>query len=361
MQKHERFTTESKAAGLQVPQRYFRLFGRMLEMLHEDGILEWTDGAWQVRQLAPAPDPEISLPALLEQYPDCAAELKLTARCGQHLAAVIKGDCEPLDLLFPDGSAEDIERLYRDSPFSRFYNKLIADAIRDLVSRFPADRPMRVLEIGAGTGSTTASVLPELPSQRTEYVFTDVTPLFVSKARQKFSNFPFVKYRSLDIEKDPLTQGCDAHAYDIVIAANVLHATADLRRTLDNVRTLLASEGVLLLLEGTRPLRFGDLIVGLTDGWWKFKDTGLRPSHALMAKREMAVRSWPTVDSPMWSISPEGERDGVLAQSVADPLLRARASHATRTDAADAGSSLPIAAVSERVCARYCSRHPGIA
>jgi NADPH:quinone reductase-like Zn-dependent oxidoreductase/SAM-dependent methyltransferase/acyl carrier protein len=311
MQKQERFTTESKAAGLQVPARHFRLFGRMLEMLHEDGILERMDGKWQVHHLPLPPDPEISLPGLLEQYPDCAAELKLTARCGQHLSAVIKGDCEPLDLLFPDGSAEDIEKLYRDSPFSRFYNKLVADAIRGLVSRFPADRPIRILEIGAGTGSATASVLPELPAHATEYVFTDVTPLFVSKARQKFSGFPFVKYRSLDVEKDPLTQGCDAHAYDIVIAANVLHATADLRRALDNVRTLVASEGVLLLLEGTRPLRFGDLIVGLTDGWWKFEDTELRPSHALMANGK-----WRTLlaDSGFTDvvISPEGEGDGVL-------------------------------------------------
>jgi len=115
-----------------------------------------------------------------------------------------------------------------------------------------------------------------------------VTPLFVSKARKKFGAFPFVSYRSLDIERDPLAQGFEAHAYDIVIAANVLHATADLRRTLGSVRTLLASEGVLFLLEGTRPLRFGDLIVGLTDGWWKFEDTGVRPSHALVANGIMA-------------------------------------------------------------------------
>jgi acyl transferase domain-containing protein/NADPH:quinone reductase-like Zn-dependent oxidoreductase/SAM-dependent methyltransferase/acyl carrier protein len=312
LQKQERFTTESKAASLRVPQRHLRLFGRMLEMLHEDGILEQADGEWQVRRLAPPHEPEIALSVLLEHYPDCAAELRLTTRCGHHLAAVIKGDCEPLDLLFPNGSAEDIERLYQHSPFSRFYNKLIGDAIRGLVSRFPVDRPIRILEIGGGTGSTTASVLPELPAHGTEYVFTDVTPLFVSKARQKFSGFPFVKYRSLDIEKDPLTQGYDAHAYDIVIAANVLHATADLRRTLDNVRTLMASEGVLLLLEGTRPLRLGDLIVGLTDGWWRFEDTALRPSHALITSGK-----WRTLlaDSGFTDvvIAPEGEGDGVLA------------------------------------------------
>jgi len=170
MQKQERFSTESKAANLQVPKRYFRLFVRMLEMLHEDGILRRIDGEWQVHHLPPQQDPEISVSGLLERYPDCAAELKLTARCGEHLSAVIKGDCEPLDLLFPDGSSEDIEKLYMDSPFARFYNKLLADAIRGLLSRVPQGRPIRILEIGGGTGSSTASVLPELAVQGTEYV-----------------------------------------------------------------------------------------------------------------------------------------------------------------------------------------------
>jgi NADPH:quinone reductase-like Zn-dependent oxidoreductase/SAM-dependent methyltransferase/acyl carrier protein len=312
LQKHERFSTESKATELRVPEKYFRLLGRMLEMLQEDGILQRVDGVWEVCQLPPAREPEMSPDQLLEQFPDCSAELKMTARCGQHLAEAMKGDCDPLGLLFPDGSVEDIERLYRDSPFSRFYNGLIEDAVQALVSRLPSDRPFRVLEIGAGTGSTTASVLPKLPAQRTEYVFTDVTPLFTSKAREKFSSFPFVKYRLLDIEKDPLAQGFEAHSYHIVIAANVLHATPDLRQTLKNIQALLASEGMLLLLEGTRPLRFGDLIVGLTEGWWKFKDTELRPSHALISDRKWQAL---LADSGFTDvvISPEGEQDGVLA------------------------------------------------
>src|SRR5262249_25769723 len=39
---------------------------------------------------------------------------------------------------------------------------------------------------------------------------------------------------------------------------------------------------LLLLLEGTAPVRFVDLIFGLTDGWWRFTDHDLRPSHPLI-------------------------------------------------------------------------------
>lgn len=285
IQKYERFTAQGKAAELNIPEKYSRLFGRMLEMLEEDGILERRNEAWEVCECPPA-DSGCSTGQLLRRYPDCSAELNMTIRCGEHLAAVIRGECEPLGLLFPDGSTQDVEKLYRDSPFSRFCNGLVGNAVRALVARWPADRPLRVLEIGGGTGSTTASVLPELPANRTEYLFTDASPLFFSKAREKFADYPLIEYRLLDIEKSPVAQGFEAHSYDLVIAANVLHATEDLRTTLTNAQALLASEGVLLLLEGTRPIRFGDLIVGLTEGWWRFRDTELRPAHALISSRK---------------------------------------------------------------------------
>ena len=311
IQEHERFTTESKVNELHVLARYTQLMGRMLEMLEEDGILMRANGQWKVQRL-PKPS-ELSPSKLLEQYPDCSIELEMTARCGENLAAVMKGECDPLDLLFPNGSIEDIERLYRDSPFARFYNGLIGDAVPVLASRFPSDHALRILEIGAGTGSATAYILPQLPAGRTEYVFTDVTPLFTSRAQRTFSGFSFVKYKTLDIEKDPLAQGFDAHSYDIIIAANVLHATQDLHDTLDNVRSLLASDGSLLLIEGTRPLRFGDLIVGLTDGWWKFKDFELRPSHALISDQRwralLAESGFNQVE-----VSPEYEPNSVMSR-----------------------------------------------
>ena len=48
--------------------------------------------------------------------------------------------------------------------------------------RLPDDRKLRILEVGAGTGGTTAHVLPLLPADRTEYLFTDVSPLFTARA-----------------------------------------------------------------------------------------------------------------------------------------------------------------------------------
>ena len=161
-------------------------------------------------------------------------------------------------------------------------NELVAAAVAALRPGSEADGPLRVLEIGAGTGGTTAAVLPALAGAALEYVFTDVSPLFVASGRKRFSDTPAVSCRVLDIERDPLVQGFALGEFDIIISANVLHATRDLRSTLGHVRSLLASGGRLVLLEAINPLGFLDLIFGMTEGWWRFADSDLRPKHALL-------------------------------------------------------------------------------
>ena len=282
----ETFTTDSKARELRVPQRYRRLLQRMLEMLREDGYLSKAGDEWKVRQAPPDVNPEEEITALLREHPACSAELTLIRRCGGHFARAIRGEAEPLELLFPGGSFTDAERLYKDSPYYRFYNQLMRQTVLELAGGVPPGRPLRILEIGAGTGSTTAYLLPELRHRETEYTFTDVSKLFLSKARETFASYPFVNYQVLDIEKSPVAQGIGEHKFDLVLASNVLHATADLRQTLQQVKTLLSSEGLLVLLEGTRPLRFADVIVGLTEGWWRFTDTHLRPDYALISAEQ---------------------------------------------------------------------------
>lgn len=282
-QRHESFTTISQVHELGVINKYQRLLDRIFEMLREDGYLSKEGTEWKVSSVPHSGNPEGELSALLQEYPACSAELNMVGRCGRNFARAMRGECEPLQLLFPEGSLNDMERLYSCSPFFSFYNELVQKVVEEVLVGNSKERPLKILEIGGGTGSVTSCLLPELVSRRTEFVFTDVSGLFLAKAREKFAAYPFVEYQLLDIEKNPVEQGFSAHSFDLVIAANVLHATADLRKTLQHVQQLLSSEGVLVLLECTRPLRFADVIVGLTDGWWRFTDDEIRRSHALIS------------------------------------------------------------------------------
>ena len=125
---------------------------------------------------------------------------------------------------------------------------MLAEAVRALVAALPEGRRLRVIEVGAGTGSATASVLPELPEGRFDYVYTDISAGFFSEAEARFGDGA-IEYRPLDIEKDPIAQGFDSHGYDLLIASNVLHATRYLEETLGHCLDLLAPSGQLIALE----------------------------------------------------------------------------------------------------------------
>ena len=282
----ERLSGHLKGERWSAVDKHRRLLGVMIEMLELGGVLVQVGDDWQVVRTPEWPDPETAREGILAQFPACQAELALLSRCGSGLSGVMRGEVEPLSLLFPDGSLALVEALYQDSPFARTYNLLIQEAVSTAIERLPQGRTVRILEIGAGTGGTTSCLLPNMPADRTEYVFTDLSNLFTTAAESKFRNYPFVRYSLLDIEQDVEAQGFGPHQFDVILAANVLHATSDLRRTLGNVKRLLASDGLLILLEATGKQPWLDLVFGLTKGWWKFTDFDLRPSHPLLSRRK---------------------------------------------------------------------------
>jgi acyl transferase domain-containing protein/acyl carrier protein/phospholipid N-methyltransferase len=278
------FTLDELIGKLGILPKQHILFSRLLEMLQEDGVVQKTDSLWKVIKSPDFTDLDLEWESLLGKFPIFKTELSLTARCTRRLADVLVGKADPLQLMFPGGSTAEAEKLYQDSPVARTFNTLVSESLMASLKNVSEKSPIRILEIGAGTGGTTSYILPKLAASQTRYLFTDVSPLFLNQAKQKFSQYGFVEYQTLDISRDPLSQGFDAHSFDLVIAANVLHATPDLKQTLENVKTLLAPQGELILYEVTGKQRFSDLTVGLTEGWWAFADKDLRPSYALLSQ-----------------------------------------------------------------------------
>ncbi len=271
---------------LRIAPQHDRLFDRLLDILEEEGYLVSQAGARSVARRLPET-------GSLEPWPTATGwpdgEYRVLARCGPSLARVLRGEVDPLHLLFPGGSFAEARTLYVESAFAQTYNGVVADAVRRLAEASP-DRPLRILEIGAGTGGTTTYVLPALPSGPVDYTFTDVSPLFLERAQEAFGERPGFQTALLDIERDPAEQGFETGSYDLVIAANVLHATADLARAVEHARSLLRPGGWLSLIEGVAPERWVDLTFGLTDGWWRFTDRELRARYPLVS-----VAQWETV------------------------------------------------------------------
>ena len=116
--------------------------------------------------------------------------LDYVRHCSSLLGPVLRGEESPLETLFPGGSFELARSLYERSTTMRYVNGIAAAAFRQLDTQAAGVGVLRVLEIGAGTGGTTASLLPVLDPVRTRYRFTDVSDVFLDAARERFGAGP---------------------------------------------------------------------------------------------------------------------------------------------------------------------------
>ena len=356
MSPGERFTNEALRDRLGVSERHWRQLDRLLDILLESGVLSCNAGTWEV--VRPGETEEVSerLARIRKRYPLACEEIELLGRCGRNLAAALQGRCDPLQLLFPDGDLKGAARFYDQSPTFSDMNAAVAEALSRALRDMPAGQPLRILEIGAGTGGLTAHILPHLPRDRTRYVFTDVSRLFLNNAQDRFRNYPFIDYRLLDIEQPPQSQGFCAHEFNVVLAANVLHATRDLAETLGNVKQLLAPNGLLMLLEGTARRSWIDLVFGLTEGWWRFEDRALRPNHPLLGDRQWIglLENQGFVDSV--SICPDPDDDHMIFRQ---SIVVARLPRIAAGDERNPGRWLLLAdatSVADKLAERFASQ-----
>ena len=264
------------------------LFGRLTEILEDHNIVKKISGGFELKQDSPNYNNSIDekINYIRKNNPEIKAELDILTICGSRLAEVLRGKKDPLHLLFPDGDLSLTTELYQNSPAFTSMNNSIKELITAITDKLPDDRTLRIIELGSGTGSTSSFILPVLPNDRTEYLFTDLSPAFFVKGKEKFKDHKFIEYKVLDIEKEITGQGFRKNHFDIVLASNVIHATKDLSKTCENIKELLAPGGIVILNEVTEKNIWIDLTFGLTGGWWRFEDKKLRPTYPLLTNKK---------------------------------------------------------------------------
>jgi acyl transferase domain-containing protein/acyl carrier protein/thioesterase domain-containing protein/NAD(P)-dependent dehydrogenase (short-subunit alcohol dehydrogenase family)/SAM-dependent methyltransferase len=219
--------------------------------------------------------------ALLRSENGVAAFAALLDASLRDFTQVVTGRKSGTEVLFPAGSASMVEAVYRDNDMVREHQRLLGSVVASI-----AQRPLSVLEVGAGTGASTHAIVRALDraADGVRYHFTDISPFFVERARAAWHEWSRAGVRAefsvLDLEQDPSAQGFAAGSYDVLIAANVLHATASMSATLQRVKKLLKRGGVLMLVEMTGQSDFSTMTFGLTEGWWRFGDPERRQPHS---------------------------------------------------------------------------------
>jgi SAM-dependent methyltransferase/acyl carrier protein len=258
-----------------VLKAHHRLLGRWCRRLASSGVLKTTGGGFVAAEPLVAGRPEALIAEARELLRTDGFLVDYVTRCGDMLPGVLDGKVSVADTLFGEGSQELATDIYSRWGMSRYFNSIVRATVSAFVGCVPKSRAISVLEIGAGTGGTTTAVMSACPADRVAYVFSDVSEYFLSSAERRLRGFSNVSYRVLDIERDPADQGYAHGSFDVVIAANVLHATKALQETVAHARALLAPGGLLIVYEVTDPPTWLEITFGLFEGWNRFDD-GLR-------------------------------------------------------------------------------------
>jgi acyl transferase domain-containing protein/thioester reductase-like protein/SAM-dependent methyltransferase/acyl carrier protein len=301
--------------------------GRLMEFIYN--FLEWDTRLIDIdvfsgqitRTNIPVPrkTSDVIFTELLQTFPEFQVANKLTNYAGQHLADVLTGKTDGIRVIFGSLEGRDlVQGLYVNHSFNRMQYSQMRDTVERLAAKLPKNQgPLKILEMGAGTGGTTYVLAPMLASLGfpVEYTFTDLSPSMVANARRKFGKeYSFMRFAVHDIEKPPVEELQGQH---LVVSSNAVHATHNLVTSLTNVRKALRPDGFLMILEMTESAPFIDIIFGLLEGWWLFDDGR---KHAIVPaehwERELHAAGFGHVD---WT-------DGSLPENIYQKVMIALAS-----------------------------------
>ncbi|KAL3449932.1 hypothetical protein BJX65DRAFT_305943 [Aspergillus insuetus] len=200
----------------------------------------------------------------LKQYGELAVNAEKALQVvHEECCSILKGHVQPLEILTMEHLGHFYNYSMSLSNWASFFG---------LVQHW--NPRVRVLEVGAGTGATCARVIDLLTSKDgvptcARYTYSDISSAFFSGATARFKDCDYIEYKTLDITKDPLDQGFTTGMFDVILASNVVHATASLSLSLAHLRKLLVPGGYLLLQELCPEILAIDFIMGILPDWWK--------------------------------------------------------------------------------------------
>lgn len=167
------------------------------------------------------------------------------------------------------------------------------------VDHLSSRRTLRILELGAGTGSATEILLKWLDERgllpRLErYLVTEPNAYFrrchQRKLAAQHSNLP-LEWAGLDLDLPWYTQGIAPGEFDLVYAVNVMHISKNLPFSLNEARLSLAENGWLVIGECVRPFAdqpiYPELMFQILDSFTNVEiDPEIRPNPGFLTAEQ---------------------------------------------------------------------------
>jgi polyketide synthase PksN len=294
-------TADELCRMLSFQSRFKFALSWILKRLVESGCAEArTDGqirSYHLRKRPWQPDLKLFRAAGLTIDPANAATLDLLDHAASVYPAVANGQQSgDHNLLGPQGVPLWLNYFHNDNLTYAVNNWVGAVLAADHLSTRHA---LRILEVGAGTGSA-SEILLQLLAERgllprvERYLITEPNAYFRRCSQRKLAG----RYPNLALEWAPLdldlswnTQGITSGEFDLVYAVNVMHISKNLLFSLNEARSALAADGWLVIGECVRPYDnqpiYPELMFQILDSFTNVQtDPEIRPNPGFLTAEQ---------------------------------------------------------------------------
>ncbi len=257
------FTIDSLTESSMVVKEYQPYLNYLLSILEQDGKAYKQDEAWRMVDSDDIDDPVEIWRSLLADYPEYIGELRESANLGLRAEEIIS-----------DPNL-DVERLQKEMPkpivkrSSPLQGHILEQIINTINKSWPnKSRRLRIAEIRNSSSNSGINILSQLPEGICDYEILAMDDHCFSQAEDLYRKNLNVTVSRFDPESSGLEQKYKEGEFDIVLLTDGIHGCDVLRDVFTQVSYILASSGLLILLE-RRPDRMTDLNMGLVNSdWW---------------------------------------------------------------------------------------------
>ncbi len=263
------------------------------------GYLERNNDAYQLINPITAINREENLPQILQFIPSADIFINLIRIIETGIKDFLEGWVKGGDLLFGDAT---IVNLWNSNFNNDFYGYAVVNhgIAYGITKWFSQTNGSSMLEVGSRTSGASAMTFQLLRDNNLldslhTIVLTDMVPTLLEKGRSNIklqvTDPPLYEQRILDINSPIDGQGFSGETFDIIFGVNVLHVARDLSFTLQELRSHLNKDGMLILAETTRPAAnrpmHHEFIFNLLENYHDVKlDPEMRPQHGFLTREQ---------------------------------------------------------------------------
>ncbi len=276
------FTIDSLLSESGIHEKHRRFVTFLMNVLEEDSKAHCEDGVWHLISDSEDDDAVAIWRSILADHPRYLLDMLLTARRGFKLLPLLVDNGDVEELAVAEGGVDNPHRAQLDT---------VLNVIRQINKTWPKNRRrLRIAEFRGQTGSNfSPQILALLHRDYCDYELIVSDQGVKLEYEQRLRNFANAKVTWADSEHAYSTESEYRNGeFDLVISNEWLHQCPDILKSLAQVTQILATGGMMLLVE-RRPDRLADINRGIDPDWWSRSLDEDRPASRLMDPDEWLI------------------------------------------------------------------------